>query len=1226
LADQRITQLTALSAAGTAATDVLAIVDLSGSETKKITVGDLATAQFNTLASSSIDLSKLNQASTTKLGTAALADSGVTFVKIQGVNQDRILGRFSAGQGIVEEINCTAAGRAILDDADASAQRTTLGLGTIAVLDSDGATLTNLTITSGTITGITDLAVADGGTGASNAADARTNLGVEIGTNVQAFDAGLQSISGLTTAADQSIYLTAADTYATYEITAYGRSLVNDADATAARTTLGLGGLAVLSTVDATTITDGSVGTSELANGSVTINKLGLVAGDLAGNLITAGDISETELGTNSVSTVKIQNDAITLEKLQDATQTDVLLGRQTAGTGTYEEITCTAAGRALLDDINIAAQRTTLGLGALATLDSVSSAQITDLSIGTADLAENSVTIAKLSLNAQELAGNLIANLGIGTAQLATSAVETDKIANNAVTYAKIQNTGADDIILGRIGPGAGDVQEITCTTAGRALIDDVDAAAQRVTLGLGTLATQDGTFSGTHSGTSSGTNTGDQTITLTGDVTGTGTGTFATQITAGAVGTTELANDGVTYDKIQDTTTTDVVLGRSSAGGGTVEQISCTAAGRALLDDEDAAAQRSTLGLGDIATGTGTWVDGSSFSGTSSGTNTGDQTITLTGDVTGSGTGSFVTELSVDAVAQENISASAVTTAKINDDAITEAKLGDQSTSIVASAAPSGTGAFIGQGWFNTSDSKSYCWNGTTWTQKAGINEITITETTPIAIAVDYPDAYTSNLTITFDTQGANTVFAGPTTGADAAPTYRALVPEDLPDATATTQGVIQPGTGLEVTSGTLNHSNSVTGATISGITFDAQGHISAATALVASDIPNLDAAKIISGELATARIADAAITADKLASYSTAQIGESLPVADFVGQLFFNPLDKNFFLWDGNVWQSIGISAGAIILAGTYDANTNQIATVTGEGTAIGLSVGNALPSASDSNSNYYLVVSEQGTGTSPAPTVALAPPDLLLSTGSEWIEIDVSSTYTAQTASNVAFVPAASVGSTNVQSAIEEVSNECRNANNITSGTLAVDRGGTGVAAYAKGDLLAASATTTLSKLTVGTNGYILSANSTTTTGLEWIENKVGTVTSVTGTSPVQVATGTTTPVISVDTGTTSAAGILQLTDGVASSSTTTAATPNGVKTAYDVAAAALPKAGGTITGQVLFDTTASLVFEGASPDAFETVLAAANPTADHTVTLPNLTGTVALTSQLDDGTF
>ena len=50
--------------------------------------------------------------------------------------------------------------------------------------------------------------------------------------------------------------------------------------------------------------------------------------------------------------------------------------------------------------------------------------------------------------------------------------------------------------------------------TPAGKALLDDVDATAQRATLGLGTLATQSGTFSGT----SSGTNTGDQ-VNITGN-----------------------------------------------------------------------------------------------------------------------------------------------------------------------------------------------------------------------------------------------------------------------------------------------------------------------------------------------------------------------------------------------------------------------------------------------------------------------------------------------------------------------------------------------------------------------------------------------------------------------------------------------------------------------------------------------------------------------------------
>jgi len=58
--------------------------------------------------------------------------------------------------------------------------------------------------------------------------------------------------------------------------------------------------------------------------------------------------------------------------------------------------------------------------------------------------------------------------------------------IDNDAVTYAKIQNVSATDKLLGRSSAGAGDIEEITCTAAGRALLDDADAAAQRTTLGL--------------------------------------------------------------------------------------------------------------------------------------------------------------------------------------------------------------------------------------------------------------------------------------------------------------------------------------------------------------------------------------------------------------------------------------------------------------------------------------------------------------------------------------------------------------------------------------------------------------------------------------------------------------------------------------------------------------------------------------------------------------------
>jgi len=75
--------------------------------------------------------------------------------------------------------------------------------------------------------------------------------------------------------------------------------------------------------------------------------------------------------------------------------------------------------------------------------------------------------------------------------------------IDNDVVTYAKMQNVSATDKLIGRSTAGAGDPEEITCTAAGRALIDDADASAQRTTLGLGTIATlssiNDSNWSGT-------------------------------------------------------------------------------------------------------------------------------------------------------------------------------------------------------------------------------------------------------------------------------------------------------------------------------------------------------------------------------------------------------------------------------------------------------------------------------------------------------------------------------------------------------------------------------------------------------------------------------------------------------------------------------------------------------------------------------------------------------
>jgi len=109
--------------------------------------------------------------------------------------------------------------------------------------------------------------------------------------------------------------------------------------------------------------------------------------------------------------------------------------------------------------------------------------------------------------------------------------------------------------------------------------LLDDVDAAAARTTLGLGALAVKT------------------------------------------TVATADIDNDAVTYAKIQNISATDKLLGRSTAGAGDTEEIACTAAARSILDDTTVAAILATLGGAPLAspTFTGTPLE---TMGTGSGT----------------------------------------------------------------------------------------------------------------------------------------------------------------------------------------------------------------------------------------------------------------------------------------------------------------------------------------------------------------------------------------------------------------------------------------------------------------------------------------------------------------------------------------------------------------------------------------------------------------------------
>lgn len=444
---------------------------------------------------------------------------------------------------------------------------------------------------------------------------------------------------------------------------------------------------------------------------------------------------------------------------------------------------------------------------------------------------------------------------------------------------------------------------------------------------------------------------------------------------------------------------------------------------------------------------------------------------------------------------------------------------------------------------------------------------------------------------ITVTLDDQATNTVFAGPGSGSAAAPTFRNLVANDIPTITASKISDFD----TQVRTNRLDQMAAPT----APVSLNNQRITDLATPTDDKDAVTKAYADSIAQSLNVHQAADYATTT--AVSYAYTPGGTALTIITITGTdtITFSAnhnLQLNDQIRTGDTTTGTGLTANTTYYVTTIPAaNQVKVSAVYGGSNAVltngtGLSIGvnsdpgvgatlGSTPNTLDSGStliagqrilvkdhtttayNGVYSVTTVGTGANGvwtratdfdnSPTGEIAPGDFIYVTygtingGNGFVQTQPApirmgmsgAGYTTFTGDAILFSQFSGAGQITAGDGLSKLGNTLNV--NVASGRTVIN----------------GSDQVDLDTVT--------QSNSTGSDGLSFVQSQtIDTYGRVTGTVTASVRSGST-----------SQTGVVQLTDSTSSTSTTTAATPASVKSAYDLGFAALPKAGGTMTGAI-----------------------------------------------------